>query len=129
MTKVSVLIPSRNEQFLAPTVDSLFSNATGDIEVIVCMDGPTEHLDIFQRKNPNLHVLSKPSPIGMRKAINACAAIATGNYLMKLDAHCLVDYGFDEVLKADCDDNWIVVPRRYSLDAEKRDNTSKTPKD
>jgi hypothetical protein len=26
--------------------------------------------------------------------------------------------GFDAVLKADCDDNWVVIPPRYSLDAE-----------
>lgn len=129
MAKVSVLIPSRNEQFLNPTVDSLFERAAGDIEVIVCVDGYTEHLDVFRHKNPNLHVLYEPSPIGMRRAINACAALATGDYLMKLDAHCLVDYGFDEVLKADCDGDWIVVPRRYSLDAEKWEKTQKTPKD
>ena len=54
----------------------------------------------------------------MRAAINAAAAIARGKYLLKCDAHCLFAEGFDEVLKADCEDNWIVIPRRYSLDAE-----------
>jgi hypothetical protein len=35
---------------------------------------------------------------------------------MKLDAHCKLPLGFDEVLEADCDGDWIVIPRRYSLD-------------
>jgi len=37
---------------------------------------------------------------------------------MKLDAHCMMDEGFDEALKAACDDDWVVVPRRKRLDAE-----------
>lgn len=54
----------------------------------------------------------------MRPAINSAASIAKGEWFMKLDAHCLVAEGFDEALKADCDQDWVVVPRRYSLDAE-----------
>jgi glycosyltransferase involved in cell wall biosynthesis len=54
----------------------------------------------------------------MRAAINSAAAIAKGKYLMKCDAHCMFAEGYDEILKADCDDNWVVIPRRYSLDAE-----------
>jgi hypothetical protein len=30
----------------------------------------------------------------------------------------MFDEGFDEKLKADCDVDWLVVPRRYSLDAD-----------
>lgn len=37
---------------------------------------------------------------------------------MKIDAHCSISSGWDEVLKADCEDNWIVVPRRYWLDVD-----------
>lgn len=40
---------------------------------------------------------------------------------MKLDAHCMVAEGFDDVLIADCDQDWVVIPRRYSLDPEKWD--------
>jgi hypothetical protein len=38
---------------------------------------------------------------------------------MKTDEHCLFAEGFDETLKAECADNWLVIPRRYSLDAER----------
>lgn len=54
----------------------------------------------------------------MRNAINSAASIASGKYLMKCDAHCMFAEGFDEVLKADCDDDWVVIPRRLRLDAE-----------
>jgi hypothetical protein len=54
----------------------------------------------------------------MRAGINSCAQVATGKYLMKVDAHCAFAEGFDEVLQADCEDNWVVIPRRYSLDPD-----------
>ena len=64
----------------------------------------------------------------MRAAINAAAQIGKGEYLMKVDAHCSFASGFDEALTADCDDDWLVVPKRFSLDAEnwmvKRDKPS-----
>ena len=37
--KVSVIVPSRNEIFLNKTVEDLFRTATGEIEVIVILDG------------------------------------------------------------------------------------------
>lgn len=116
MAKVSVIIPSRNEQFLSQTIDDLFVKATGDIEVIAVLDGywPEPPLKNYD----NLILVHRPEPQGMRPAINSAANIAKGKYLMKCDAHCMFAEGFDEVLQADCNDNWVVIPRRYSLDAE-----------
>ena len=37
--KVSVIIPARNERFLAATVRGLLDNAVGDVEIIVMLDG------------------------------------------------------------------------------------------
>jgi hypothetical protein len=54
----------------------------------------------------------------MRAAINAGAAVATGKYLMKTDAHCMFGEGYDRILQESCEDNWVVIPPRYSLDAE-----------
>jgi GT2 family glycosyltransferase len=42
--------------------------------------------------------------------------VASGEFLMKLDGHCMMARGWDTVLKADCEPNWIVIPRRYSLE-------------
>jgi len=117
MSLVSVMIPSRNEQFLKPTVEDVFAKASGEIEVVVVLDGywPAPALQDDKR----LAVLHRGAAQGMRPALNAAAHIAQGEYLMKLDAHCMVSEGFDERLKGACEDNWVVVPRRYPLDAEK----------
>ena len=123
MSKVSILIPSRNEIFLEKTVDDIFNKATGDIEVIVNLDGYWP--DPILADRPNLTIIHKGRAGGMRPAINGMVAIAKGDFLMKTDAHCMFSEGFDEVLAADCEPDWVSVPRRYSLDAE---NWTRKPK-
>jgi glycosyltransferase involved in cell wall biosynthesis len=119
MSKVSIIIPSRNELFLFPTVEDIFRKAHGDIEVIVLLDGywPSPLLN----EHKNLTLIHRGIDRGMRDGINSAASIAKGDYLMKCDAHCMFAEGFDEELKRNCARNWVVVPRRYSLDAERWD--------
>lgn len=116
MSKVSVLIPARNEQFLSKTVDDIFAKAAGEIEVIAVLDGAWGGMPNVER--PNLTIIHHGAARGMRACINAAASIAKGDYFMKTDAHCMFAEGFDEVLKADCDQDWIAIPSRYSLDPE-----------
>lgn len=129
MSKVSVIIPSRNEKFLVPTVEAVLRNAVGDIEVVVTLDGywPDPPLPI----DPRIAVIHRGSAQGMRQGINAGVAVASGEWLMKLDAHCDVSHGFDEVLKQHSDKDWVTVPRRMSLDPEKwaRQENGKAPVD
>ena len=111
---ISVLIPSRNEPFLLQTVSDLLLKSRGEIEIIVVLDGYwTEPVD-----DPRVHYIHRGEALGMRAAINAAAALAKGEFLMKLDAHCMVDEGFDVKLAANCERNWVVIPRRKRLDAE-----------
>lgn len=114
---VTVVIPARHELYLHQTVEDIFAKAGGDIEVIVVYDSywPTPILE----DRPNLVQIHWGRRRGMRAAINAAAEIGRGDYLMKCDAHCLFDEGFDVKLAQDCDADWLVIPRRYSLDAEK----------
>ena len=114
MAKVSFIIPSRNEQFLPQTVDDIYKNATGEFEVIAVLDGYWPNPILKDR--PNLTLIHTDKR-GMRSAINSAAALATGKYLCKTDAHCMFAEGFDEVLQRDMEDNWIVIPRRLRLDA------------
>lgn len=116
MAKVSVIIPARNELFLSQTVNDILSKARGDIEVIAVLDGYWP--DPALREDGRLIQIHRGTAMGMRAAINAAAEIARGEYLLKCDAHCMFAEGFDEVLQADCDGDWIVIPRRYRLDAE-----------
>lgn len=117
MSKVSIIIPSCNEIFLQQTIDSILKAAAGDIEIIAVLDGYWPQPAI--KDDPRVTLIHEPVRMGMRHGINAAARIARGEYLCKMDGHCLPGPSFDEVLKADCDDDWIVTPRRYSLDAEK----------
>jgi len=39
MSKVSVIIAARKEPYIRETLDSVMSNAEGDIEVILVLDG------------------------------------------------------------------------------------------
>jgi glycosyltransferase involved in cell wall biosynthesis len=115
---VSVVIPSRNEPFLKKTILDLLEKAQGEIEIIVNLDGywpPVE--DIVD--NPRVIYIHRSKALGMRAGINSGVALAKGEYILKTDAHCMFDTGFDVKLKEHMKDNWVVVPRRYPLDPEK----------
>jgi glycosyltransferase involved in cell wall biosynthesis len=117
MTKLlSVLIPSRNEPFLSQTIEDILVKATEEIEVIVVLDGywPSPLL----KEHKNLTLIHRSEPHGMRDGINSAVSVSRGSFLLKCDAHCMFEQGFDAFLKSECDENWVVIPRRYSLDAE-----------
>lgn len=113
---VSVLIPSRNSPFLTKTIEDLLAKATGEIEIIVNVDENPPDREVKDSRVTYLY--PDPRPIGLRQAINACTAKAKGKYLMKTDDHCLFAPGFDRALAENMEDNWIVVPSRYSLDGQ-----------
>lgn len=126
MSRLTVVIPSADPRFLRQTVDGLFANAAGDVEVIVSADGYAP--DMAPRKG--LTVLTHERR-GMRGALNAARAHVTGEFVMKTDEHCLFAEGYDEILKQDCPDRAMLIPRRYSLDAEAWaiENNPKGPRD
>ena len=112
---VSVIIPALNEQYLERTIRDVLANARGEIEILVVLDGyvPNPQIHIGDNRVIFIHY---PERIGQRKAINEAAKRAKGNFIMKLDAHCAVDEGFDVKLEADCEHDWTVIPRMYNLD-------------
>lgn len=118
MSKVSAIVPSRNEQFLLPTVVDLLSKARGDVEVLVVLDGYWPNPPMPDDKR--VKILHFGKALGMRHAINSAVHAATGDYLLKTDAHCMFDEGYDVKLQQDyLEDNWVLIPRRYPLDPEK----------
>ena len=118
MARVSIIVPSRKERFLVPTVVDLLAKSSGDVELIVVLEGYWEHG--LPLADPRLKVLHHGKAQGMRPAINAAAEVATGTHLLKCDAHTLWDGGYDAKLLADYrEDNWILTPRRYALDPER----------
>ena len=65
----------------------------------------------------------------MRQAINEGVAQASGEWIMKCDAHCVFDQGFDVKILANIEKNWVVIPRRYKLDVKKWEVMDEPPVD
>lgn len=123
MAKTSVIIPSRDERFLEPTIRDIFRNCRGETEVVAVLDSDKwpEGWRELVAEFPDLHTIHNGQSIGMRGSINAGVASAKSRgakFIMKTDGHCSFSEGFDEILKADCDKDWVVIPRRGRLDPE-----------
>lgn len=118
---VSAIIPSRSAQWLAKTVKDLLDKAEGEIEVIVVYDGRWPESDELPEDDPRLiqiHHGELHNHYGMRASINTGIAISKGDYIFVIDEQCAVDQGYDVKLVTDCEDDWVVIPRRKRLDAE-----------
>lgn len=113
---VSIVIPARNERFLGKTIEDLLAKAQGEIEIIPILDGYWPDPPIVD--DPRVVLLHRGKSRGMRNGINSAVAIAKGDYIMKIDAHCMVSEGYDVELAESCEPNWVVIPRRKRLDAE-----------
>lgn len=113
---LSIIIPARNEIFLQKTITDLLTKAEGDVEIITILDGYWPVPQLFE--DDRLKIVHRGKATGMRAAINTGATLARGKYLLKTDAHCMFAPGYDRNLIENCEDNWVVVPRRYALDPE-----------
>ncbi len=116
--ELSVIIPSRNEEFLNRTVDEVLNKSQGDTECIVILDGawPKEPL----KQNDRLTVIYHNKSVGQRAAINEGARLSKAKYIMKLDAHCTLDTGYDVKLIKSAQElgrNVTQVPTQYNLHA------------
>jgi len=111
---ISIIIPSRNEPCLTKTVNDILLKARGDIEILIMLDGYWDNPSNDKR----VTIVHRGEPRGMRANINSGVALAKGDYILKCDAHCMFDDGFDVKLMETIEGNWIVVPRRKRLDAE-----------
>lgn len=96
MRDLSVVIPARNERWLAKTIEDVLSHIEADTEIIAVLDGAWAEPGIPQHERVTVAYL--PESIGQRAATNLGARISTATYVMKLDAHCAMDQGFDRKL-------------------------------
>lgn len=110
---LSVIIPSRKETFLDRTIQDIQKKFKGNYEIIVVLDGG------WAEPLKGVKYIYNEQAKGMRTAINQGAAMAKGKYIMKLDAHCMVDEGIDEKLKTVHQVTWVQIPRRKRYDPEK----------
>lgn len=123
MPDVSIVIAARNERHLPRMLDHLYSRLTGDYEIIVVQDGPP-YIEVKEHKR--LTVINGPYQ-GLKPSINQAAQMARGKWLFKMDAHCAVSEGIDEILARDCKPEWMMVPRFYTMDGDAWDRNTRKP--
>jgi len=114
MKDLSILIPSRNEMFISRTIEDILANIEADTEIIVVLDGAWADPPIPQ--NDRVNVIYVPQSIGQRAATNMACKLSEAKYVMKCDAHCSFDKGFDrkmiEAFKVAGDDVTMVPVMR-----------------
>lgn len=115
MADLSVIIPGKNEEFMQRTIDSVLYAARGDTEVIAVLDGYWPEFGIID--NPKVQIIHNTESVGQRKATNQGIKLSQSKYIMKLDAHCSLEDGFDVKLMENCEYGWTVIPTMYVLDA------------
>jgi len=113
MYELSILIPARNEQFLKHTIEDILKNSEAKTEIIVGLDGQWAVEPLPQHKD--VTVVYYPESIGQRAMTNRLCKLSKAKYVMKLDAHCAMDKGFDRKLMEDMQDDWTVVPAMRNL--------------
>lgn len=113
MYDLSILIPARNEMFLTKTIEDILANIEGNTEIIVILDGAWADPPITQ--HPRVTVVYHTASVGQRAATNEAAKLSTAKYLMKVDAHCSFDKGFDVKMMADMQDDWTMIPLMKNL--------------
>lgn len=111
MKDLSILIPARNEEFLKRTVEDILSNIELDTEIIVVLDGWKTDLP----EDSRVRVIYNPESIGQRAATNQACRLSKAKYVMKVDAHCAFDKGFDRKMIGEMHDDWTMVPVMRNL--------------
>lgn len=113
MRDLSIIIPALNEQFLSRTIEDILSNIEGDTEVIALCDGYWPNPGV--KDNPRVTLIHHTEPMGQRQSTNEGVRLSTAKFVMKCDAHCAFDRGFDIKLMSNCEKDWTVVPSMKRL--------------
>ncbi|KKK41452.1 hypothetical protein LCGC14_2712480, partial [marine sediment metagenome] len=120
---LSIIIPTYKDPLLQKTIDSLLQNCTEEVEIIPVLDGYRQDI----KKDPRVNVVQYDDNKGTRGAINAGLKVAKGDFVAKIDSHCIIEQGFDKIMVENCAEDWLLVPRRYSLEETKWERNLKRP--
>lgn len=112
---LSILIPARNEMFVARTVEDILKNKRGNTEVIVGLDGAWAEPGI--KDHPDVRIVYVSESRGQRGMTNTLCRLSRAKYVAKADAHCAFDEGFDVKLMEVMQDDWTIVPLMRNLHA------------
>ncbi len=113
---LSILIPAKNEEFLARTIEDILSHIEGNTEIIVVLDGYEIALPVLPA-DERVRVIINETSLGQRGATNQACKLSKAKYILKVDAHCAFDQGFDVKMMNEMQDNWTMVPVMRNLHA------------
>lgn len=115
VSELSIIIPAKNEIFLQNTIDDILKNIEADTEIIVILDGYWPDNGIPD--HPRIVLTHFTRTVGQRAGTNYGVSLSRSKYVMKVDAHCAFDKGFDrKMLEAIKDhDDWTMVPLMKNL--------------
>lgn len=115
---LNIIIPSKNEVFLKKTIQDVLAKSVTDIHIYPVLDGYEPDDGLVEDKKVTYIRLPKTWYSKKRQGINLVVNSYKSDYVMSLDAHCMLDYGWDEILTKNLNENEVVVPRRNRLDAK-----------
>lgn len=115
MPVLSVLIPARNEEWLARTVADVLEHAEQDTEVIAIIDG--QAAGDTPAPHARLQLVDLRESVGQRAGTNLAAEMSRAKYVMKLDAHCSLEQGFDTKIMAAMEGHpdYTLIPTQRNL--------------
>jgi len=102
--------------FLGTTIENLLKNIRGNTEIIYILDGYDKPIPEIP-KAPNVTMIGHTASVGQRAATNEAARFSQAKYVMKVDAHCSFDEGFDVKMLSMMQDDWTMIPIMYNLHA------------
>lgn len=105
MPKVSVIMGIYNcGPYLQEALDSLYNQTFQDFEIILCDDGSSDNTYEVALENQRLHssivLLKNPHNMGLNYTLNKCLAVASGEYIARMDGDDLcVSTRFEKQVK------------------------------
>lgn len=116
---ITVVLPGNNEMWMSRTVEDILKNKRAKTEVIAVLDGGIWANPPIPQ-HPDVNVVYIPSTIGQRAATNVGVRLSKAKYIIKADAHCSFDEGFDQKMIdffKEYGDNITAVPIMRNLHA------------
>lgn len=104
--------------FLKQTVEDILKHREAKTEIIIGLDG--QWADPGVPDHDDVTLVYYPDSIGQRKMTNQLARLSKAKYVIKMDAHCALDQGFDrKLLEAykELGDDVTMVPIMRNLHA------------
>jgi hypothetical protein len=116
MMDLTIIIPSRNEMFLAKTIEDALAHIEANTDIVAVLDGAEANPPIPY--NEKVTVIYVNKAIGQRAGADLAVRYSKAKYIMKIDAHCSFDQGFDRKMLeffSEVGDDVTAVPTMRNL--------------